>query len=53
MSKTRTVYDIVTQKELTAEKILELIAENMKKQNWKLVAHYLQLFIKSVGHLLV
>jgi len=53
MSKPKEVFDIITNRNLPVEKILEYLNENVKKQNWKLVNHYLQLFLKSVGHLLV
>ncbi|MCS7369078.1 MAG: hypothetical protein NDF57_05150 [archaeon GBS-70-058] len=53
MSKPRSVYDIITQRELTVDAILNYLVENIKKQNWKLVNHYLQLLVKSIGHLLV
>jgi hypothetical protein len=53
MSEPKKVYDIVTNKELSVDDILKLLSKHVSEKNWKLVAHYINLLVKSIGHLLV
>jgi len=53
MSEPKKVFDIVTNKELTVDDILKLLTKHVNEKNWKLVAHYHELFLMSIGHLLV
>jgi len=52
MSEPKKVFDIVTNKELTVDDILKLLSKYVSEKNWKLVNHYLQLFVKATAHLL-
>jgi len=53
MSEPKRVFDIATNKELTVDDILKLLTKHVNEKNWKLVGHYINLLVKSVGHLLV
>ena len=53
MSEPKRVFDIVSNKELTVDDILKLLSRHVSERNWKLVGHYINLLVKSIGHLLV
>ena len=43
------VYDVKTEKQLTAEEIVDLLAKYVKEKNWIIAAYYTRLLAREIA----